>query len=252
MLFGGLRAVDGSLTVGELLVFISYLAAIYSQRGIQTRFWFEALFSVGVLDPYISRYVGAAWMDDEQALSAQDRLGALAPNVVVVRTQAIIDEARSLLAKASAGLGVVVAISFVASLLVLGSVIAAGRARQVYEATLLHSLGTRLAVIRASLQLEFVLLAAVTSLFAIAGGAALALPLLVYRIKLPVDDLMVAGVATAVLVSTVVGAISITVLGGAGLLGPSMTATGYSKSPPPAGSTSQKSAIFSMALSSTG
>ena len=47
------------------------------------------------------------------------------------------------------------------------------------------------------------LLAAVTSLFAIAGGAALALPLLVYRIKLPVDDLMVAGVATAVLVSTV-------------------------------------------------
>ena len=47
------------------------------------------------------------------------------------------------------------------------------------------------------------LLAAVTSIFAIAGGAALALPLLVYRIKLPVDDLMVAGVATAVLVSTV-------------------------------------------------
>ena len=68
---------------------------------------------------------------------------------------------------------------------------------------LLHSLGTRLAVIRASLQLEFVLLAAVTSLFAIAGGAALALPLLVYRIKLPADNLMVAGVATAVLVSTV-------------------------------------------------
>lgn len=30
MLFGGLRAVNGSLTVGELLVFISYLAAIYS------------------------------------------------------------------------------------------------------------------------------------------------------------------------------------------------------------------------------
>ena len=186
---------------GELLE--ADLAAIYSQRGIQTRFWFEAMFSDGVLDPYISRYVGAAWMDDEQALSAQDQIGALAPNVVIVRTQSILAEARSLLAKASAGLGVVVAISFVASLLVLGSVIATGRARQVYEATLLHSLGTRLAVIRASLQLEFVLLAAVTSLFAIAGGAALALPLLVYRIKLPVDDLMVAGVATAVLVSTV-------------------------------------------------
>ncbi len=186
---------------GELLE--ADLAAIYSQRGIQTRFWFEAMFSDGVLDPYISRYVGAAWMDDEQALSAQDQIGALAPNVVIVRTQSILAEARSLLAKASAGLGVVVAISFVASLLVLGSAIATGRARQVYEATLLHSLGTRLAVIRASLQLEFVLLAAVTSLFAIAGGAALALPLLVYRIKLPVDDLMVAGVATAVLVSTV-------------------------------------------------
>ena len=67
---------------------------------------------------------------------------------------------------------------FIASLLVLVSVMAAGRSRQVYEATVLHSIGTRMAVIRRSLHMEYVLLAVITSTLAVLLGAAIAMPLL--------------------------------------------------------------------------
>jgi len=86
-------------------------------------------------------------------------------------------------------------------LLVLVSVMAAGRSRQVYHATVLHSLGTRMDVIRRSLHLEYLLLALVTSTFAVLLGAAIAMPLLELRLKLPTNDLLWLGLATAAGVS---------------------------------------------------
>ena len=60
------------------------LVAIYSQRRVETRFWLEAIFSDGVLDPFISRYVGTAYLDHDQALAAQTRIAEAFPNVVTV------------------------------------------------------------------------------------------------------------------------------------------------------------------------
>ena len=45
------------------------------------------------------------------------------------------------------------------------------------------------------------LLAIITSAFAVLLGAAIAMPLLSLRLKLPVDDLLIAGIATAAVVS---------------------------------------------------
>ena len=95
----------------------------------------------------------------------------------------------------------VAAISLFASLLVLGSVIAAGRSRQVYTATVLNTLGVRLSEIRKSLQLEYLLLAVVTASFALLLGSAIALPLLEIRMKLPSVDLIWVGALTAGFVS---------------------------------------------------
>jgi putative ABC transport system permease protein len=78
---------------------------------------------------------------------------------------------------------------------------AAGRTRQIYDATVLHSLGTRLAVIKRSLHMEYLLLAFITSLFAVLLGSAIALPLLHLRLKLPSEDLIWLGIVTAVSVS---------------------------------------------------
>jgi len=171
--------------------------AIFSQKGLQTRFWFEGIVSDGALDGLVHRHVGAAYMDDAAAIVAQRQIGAIAPNVITVRTAMLLASARDILGKAAASLAVVAGVSLLASLLVLVSVMAAGRSRQIYHATVLHSLGTRMDVIRRSLHLEYVLLAVITSSFAVLLGAAIAMPLLALRLKLPTDDLFGLGLMTA-------------------------------------------------------
>lgn len=145
--------------------------------------------------------VGAAWMSDDQAFQAQKRIAEVAPNVVTVATARILASARDLLGQATSGLMVVGVISFLASLLVLFSVVAASRVRQVYDASVLNALGVRLSVIRKSLYLEFILIAVVTALFAVLLGSAIAVPLLEWRMKLPSADLIWVGLVTALLVS---------------------------------------------------
>lgn len=197
------------LQVGDQLTFSvqdqtlqAQLTGIYKQKGLQTRFWFEAIFSDGALDPFIYRYVGAGYMDDNVALEVQGRIAGIAPNVVSVRTASILTTARQLLGKASAGLAAIALISLSVSLLVLTGVMATSRVRQVYDATILHSLGARLSVIRHALLLEYLLLAAITSAFATILGSAIAAPLLIFRLKLDADIPYLFGMLTAVGMST--------------------------------------------------
>jgi putative ABC transport system permease protein len=197
------------LQIGDRLTFSvqgqilqAQLTGIYKQKGLQTRFWFEAIFSDGALDPFIYRYVGAGYMDDRVAIEMQSRIAGIAPNVVSVRTASILATARELLGKASAGLAAIALISLGVSLLVLTGVMATSRARQVYDATILHSLGARLSVIRRALLLEYLLLAAITSAFATILGSAIAAPLLIYRLKLDSDIPYLFGMFTAVGMST--------------------------------------------------
>ena len=196
------------LKIGDVITFAiagrtleAEIAVIYSQKGVQTKFWFEGILSDGVLDTFIDRYVGAAYMDDNEAVAAQGRVAQVAPNVISVRTASLLASAREILGQATAGLAVVAGVSLAASLLVLISVMAAGRTRQIYDATVLHSLGTRLSVIKNSLHMEYFLLAFTTSLFAVLVGSALALPLLNQRLKLPSEDLIWLGIITAISIS---------------------------------------------------
>jgi putative ABC transport system permease protein len=177
------------------------LAAIYAQRRFQSRLWLEAIFSDGVLDPYVTRHVGAAWLPAEAAIDAQDRLAAAAPNIVTVRTQALLDTTRGLMARASAGLVVIAGACLAASLLVLASVVAASRTRQVYEASVMHAMGARLSSLRRVLRWEYTLLALVTALFATVLGSALALALLRWRLELDATGLLWTGALMAVAVS---------------------------------------------------
>jgi putative ABC transport system permease protein len=196
------------LQVGDRLTFViadgeldAELTGIYRQKGVQTRFWFEAIFSDGALDPFIYRYVGAAYMSDDAALSAQKQIAGMAPNVITVRTKAILETARELLGRAVAGLAVIALVSLGVSLLVLTGVMATSRTRQVYDATILHSLGARLRAIARSLRMEYALLALITSLFAIVMGSAIAVPVLALRLKLPVEAPLLLGVLVALSVS---------------------------------------------------
>ncbi|MGB1110969.1 MAG: ABC transporter permease, partial [Gammaproteobacteria bacterium] len=196
------------LKVGDVLTFSiegraleAEIAAIYSQKGMQTKFWFEGILSEGALEGFIHRHVGAVYMAPDQVVEAQRRIASIAPGVISVRTAKLLETARDILGNAVAGLSVVSIVSFAASLLVLISVAAASRSRQVYDATVLHALGARYSVIKRSLYLEYLLLALITSLFAVALGSAIAWPLLEWRLKLPAQDLLWLGAAMAISVS---------------------------------------------------
>ena len=91
-------------------------------------------------------------------------------------------------------------ITLVSSWLVLVSVLAAARTRQVYDATVLHVLGARVSQIRFSLLLEYLLIGAVTCLVAIAAGSALAAALLHLRINVGAHDAWWLGAIVACLV----------------------------------------------------
>jgi putative ABC transport system permease protein len=177
------------------------LAAIYSQRRMQSRLWLEAIFSDGVLDPFITRHVGAAWMPAEQTLDAQDRLAALAPNIATARTESLLRETRALMGRASAGLAVVAGVCLAASLLVLASVVAASRSRQLYDATVMHALGARHALLRRVLLWEYLLLAIATGGFALLAGSGLATALLQWRLDVSPAGLYWTGLLTALGVS---------------------------------------------------
>ena len=179
------------------------LSAIYSQRRMQSRLWLEAIFSDGVLEPFITRHVGAAYLPASETLAAQDRLAAAAPNIATVRTESLLRATRALMARANSGLGVVALVCLAASLLVLGSVVAASRSRQVFDATVMHALGARHSLLQRVLVWEYALLAAVTAGFAIVGGSALATGLLRWKLDMDPLGLYWSGAFTAVVVSVV-------------------------------------------------
>ncbi|MDX1527879.1 MAG: ABC transporter permease, partial [Gammaproteobacteria bacterium] len=171
------------------------------QRRIETRFWFEGIFSDGVLEAFITRYVGTAYMNHDEAVEIETRLARAMPNVITVRTQRILSEARSMLGRAAAGLGIVSGVTLLASLLVLISVVATSRARQVYTATVLHTLGARIASIRSSLAIEFALVALLVCVFALLLGSLIAFGLLEYRLRLDATGLWWIGALSALIVS---------------------------------------------------
>lgn len=179
------------------------LVAIYTQRRMQARLWLEAIFSDGVLDPHITRHVGAAHMDPVGAQRAQDALAAVAPNIASVRTESLLVETRALMARACGGLALVAGVCLAASLLVLASVVASSRARQVFEATVMHAVGARLSSLRRVLYWEYLLLALLTAGFAMAAGSALATALLRWRLDLDPVGLYWVGALTAFGVSAV-------------------------------------------------
>ena len=173
------------------------LVAIYAQPRMQARLWLEAIFSDGALDPFITRYVGAAWMPADEALMAQDRVAQVAPNIATARTESILRETRALLARASGGLAAIALVCLAASLLVLASVVAASRSRQIYDATVMHALGARHTLLVRVLVWEYALIAIVTASFAVLFGSLLATLLLQWRLDMSATGLYWTGVLTA-------------------------------------------------------
>ncbi|WP_197675086.1 ABC transporter permease [Halopseudomonas salegens] len=197
------------LSVGDQVAFLvegqsipAEIKALYRQKGLQTRFWFEGVMQDGALDELIGRYVGVVYQSDPAAKTSQQWLARNIPNVITLRTADWLETAGNLLGKAAAGLAAVALVSLTASLLVLSSVVSVSRRRQLYEANLLHVLGARHRAIRLAMLLETALLTFIATLFATALGALVALPLAATLLKLPAGDLWWLGALVAAAVSS--------------------------------------------------
>jgi len=143
------------------------LVAIYSQARLQTSFWLEAVFTNNTLDPFINRYIGSVMLEAGTDLSVQSSLGEKFPNMVSIRTAKVLESSRALLSSASLAMIMIGAVSLIASILVMASVVAVNRQRQVYEASIMHAVGTRMSVVLKSVVFEYLLLAIVLSGFAL-------------------------------------------------------------------------------------
>jgi putative ABC transport system permease protein len=117
---------------------------------------------------------------------------------VTVRTHALLQATRTLLGQAGAAMAVAAGACLVASLLVLASVVTASRARQVYEASVMHAVGARLGSLRRVLRWEYALLGSVTALFAVAFGGLLAQGVLWWRLDVDGSGLLGLGALVAV------------------------------------------------------
>ena len=192
------------------------LVAIYAQGNFETRFWFEALFSPGALDEYITRYVGVAYQhttdhntDSPQGdipvdIAAANAIAADYPAVVTIRTTRGLATARRILNAAALAVSIVAITSLVASLLVLASVVAANRQRQLQEAAILHAIGSRHSSLIRALGIEYVLLGTVVALFAIVIGTVLGTLAATSWLELPVGPvswLVAAVVAFGIVIS---------------------------------------------------
>jgi putative ABC transport system permease protein len=198
------EAIQLGLSVGDQIDFTAQgktitveVKAIYRQKGLQTRFWFEGILQDGALDGLIGLYVGAVYQGDGAAAASQKWVASNLPNVITLRTADWLETAGDLLNKAAAGVVAVASVSLTASLLVLSSVVSVSRRRQLYEANLLHCLGARHQAIRQSMLLETALLTFLATFFATALGALIALPVADLVLRLPAADLWWLGALVA-------------------------------------------------------
>ena len=176
------------------------LVAIYAQENFESRFWFEALFSPGLLDDFITRYVGVAFQDttasgpnlahsDQEIpidIVAANAISSEYPAVVTIRTSRGLAAARRILNAAALAVSVVALTALLASLLVLASVVAANRQRQLQEAAILHAIGSRHRSLMLALVIEYLLLGVVVAVFASVIGGILGTLVAVFGLELPV------------------------------------------------------------------
>lgn len=192
------------------------LVAIYAQGNFETRFWFEALFSPGVLDNFITRYVGIAFQDDTAPnakpsndntdipldIAAANAISTEFPAVVTIRTSRGLDAAKRILNAAALAVSLVALTSLLASLLVLASVVAANRQRQLQEAAILHAIGSRHRSLMQALGIEYLLLGVVVAVFATVIGGVLGTMVATLWLELPVGIVTwLSGAAVAVAIA---------------------------------------------------
>jgi putative ABC transport system permease protein len=106
----------------------------------------------------------------EEELSLLKRITAAFPAVTAVRVKEALETANGIVERIGWATRGASAITLVASVLVLGGAIAAGRRQRIYDAVILKTLGATRAQIAGAFGLEFLLVGLATAVFGLFAG----------------------------------------------------------------------------------
>jgi len=87
--------------------------------------------------------------------------------------------------------------------LVMASVVAVNRQRQIHESTILFAVGARMSAIAQALMFEYAVLAMILTVFASLVGSVIAGLILTHWLKLPLSQVIATGISVAAIASSI-------------------------------------------------
>ena len=138
----------------------------------------------GLLEQYSTSYLSSFYLPPEKARAGDALLKAF-PNLLVIDTEAIINQVRNIMDQIAQTLGTVFMFTLLSGLAVLYAALIATQDERIYQSAIMRTLGADTRYLRKQHLSEFAVLGALSGFFAAAGSAALGWVLAKFVLEIP-------------------------------------------------------------------
>jgi putative ABC transport system permease protein len=145
---------------------------------------FFVITSPGILENYAVSYLSSFYLPPDKVRDGDALIKAF-PNLLVIDTEAIINQVRHIMDQIAQTLGAVFMFTLLSGLAVLYAALLATQDERIYQSAIMRTLGADSRYLRSQHLTEFAVLGALSGLFAAAGSAALGLVLARNVLEIP-------------------------------------------------------------------
>ena len=145
---------------------------------------FFVITSPGILENYSISYLSSFYLPPNKVRDGDALIKAF-PNLLVIDTEAIINQVRHIMDQIAQTLGAVFMFTLLSGLAVLYAALLATQDERIYQSAIMRTLGADSRYLRSQHLTEFAVLGALSGLFAAAGSAALGLVLAKNVLEIP-------------------------------------------------------------------
>ncbi len=163
---------------------------------------FFVIVAPGILEKYSASYLSSFYLPHDKA-AVGDKLLKAFPNLLVIDTEAIINQVRHIMDQIAQTLAAVFMFTLLSGMAVLYAALLATQDERIYQSAILRTLGADSIYLRRQHLIEFAVLGALSGLFAAAGSATLGWILAKYVLEIPFAPsvlLWVAGISGGMLI----------------------------------------------------
>jgi putative ABC transport system permease protein len=156
----------------------------------------------GMLEKYSASYLSSFYLPHDKA-AVGDKLLKAFPNLLVIDTEAIINQVRHIMDQIAQTLAAVFMFTLLSGMAVLYAALLATQDERIYQSAILRTLGADSTYLRRQHLIEFAVLGALSGLFAAAGSATLGWILAKYVLEIPFSPsliLWIAGISGGMLI----------------------------------------------------